>query len=297
MRFLALLLTLASLAVATPAHAQGVTVRFTTTPAGGNYAPRNVVVVWIEDGTGTFVKTIGRWANQRKQYLLDWVAKAGANDADAVTSATRMDHLTTIQAVWNLQNKQGVVVPDGTYTIRMELADADTSTAANNHEGTFTFVKGPNPQVQTALSNGGFNNVNISYAAQAACGNGVIDPGETCDPVASCPASCASSGDACMPNVLVGAASSCTAQCQMQLVTACHDNDGCCPPGCTGTTDSDCPGGSNANPATGSGGTDGVVEGGCATSSSSTGPASSLVAFVIAGLIFARHRRTSDRAA
>src|SRR3954469_16780279 len=110
-------------ALAIPAAAQGVTARFQTTPAGGPYAPRNVVAVWVEDSGGNFVKTIGRWAAQRKQYLLQWTAKAGPNDADAVTGATRGDHLNFIQATWNLQNKQNVVVPDGTYTIRMELAD------------------------------------------------------------------------------------------------------------------------------------------------------------------------------
>ena len=102
--------------VAPSARAQGVTVKFMTTPAGGPYAPRNVTVVWIEDSAGNFVKTIGRWANQRKQYLVAWVAKAGPNDADAVTSATRGDHLNTIQAIWNLQDRNGTVVPDGTYT-------------------------------------------------------------------------------------------------------------------------------------------------------------------------------------
>ena len=177
--------------------------KFQTTPAGGPYAPRNVVAVWVEDSGGNFVKTIGRWAMQRKQYLLQWTAKAGANDADAVTSATRGDHLNFIQAIWNLQNKQNVVVPDGTYTIRMELADSD---GGNTNEGTFTFVKSANPQVQTNLSNGGFINATISYAAAAACGNNVVDPGETCD--GGCPTSCAASADACAPNVLVGTAPS-----------------------------------------------------------------------------------------
>jgi hypothetical protein len=248
-------------ALAVPAQAQGVTAKFTTTPAGGPYAPRNVVAVWVEDGSGAFVKTIGRWAAQRKQYLLQWTAKAGANDADAVTGATRQDHTQMIQAVWNLQNKQNVVVPDGTYTIRMELADSDGGTT---NEGTFTFVKGPNPQVQANLANGGFNNVTISYAAAASCGNNVLDPGETCDPAASCPTSCVDSGDACAPNVLVGTAATCTAQCQVQLVTACHDGDGCCPQGCTAANDNDCgPNGGSAGG--GNGNSDNAVLGGCST--------------------------------
>jgi len=268
-------------ALAVPASAQGVTAKFTTTPAGGPYAPRNVVAVWIQDGGGNFVKTIGRWAAQRKQYLLQWTAKAGPNDADAVTGATRPDHTQMIQAVWNLTDRQGTVVPDGTYTIRMELADSDGGTT---NEGTFTFVKGPNPQVQSNLANGGFNNVTISYAAAAACGNSVLDPGETCDPAASCPTSCADSGDACAPNVLVGTAATCTAQCQVQLVTACKDSDGCCPQGCTTANDNDCGGGGGGGG--GGGNPDNGVTGGCSTT-----PSGSLVVLLAAGLLVVTRRK------
>jgi uncharacterized protein (TIGR03382 family) len=239
-----------------------------------------VVAVWVEDGGGNFVKTIGRWAGQRKANLLQWTAKAGANDADAVTSATRGDHLNTIQAIWNLQDKQGAVVPDGTYTIRMELADSNGGTT---HEGTFTFVKSPNPQVQTALTNGGFTNVSISYAAQAACGNSVVDPGETCDPPGSCPTSCVASADACSPNVLVGTAAACTAQCEQQLITGCVNDDGCCPQGCTTATDSDCGGGGGGG---NSAADDNNVIGGC-----STAPPGSLLVLFGAGLVLVMRKR------
>ncbi|CAN5634145.1 hypothetical protein BH11MYX1_BH11MYX1_03100 [soil metagenome] len=287
MRFVVAILIALGVLVPGPVHAQSVTAKFLTTPPGGNYAPRNVTVVWVEDSGGTFVKTIARWANQRKQYLISWVAKAGPNDADAVTSATRQDHTLQIMAIWDLKDKNGNVIPDGTYTIRMETADADVTTASMNHQGTFTFVKGPTPQVQSNLSNGGFAVASITYSTAAACGNSILDPGETCDPPGSCPTSCVDSGDACSPNVLVGLASSCTAQCQQQLVTACHDNDGCCPVGCTGATDSDCPGGSNADgAATGSDSTN-AVQGGCSTT-----PGSSWLVFaVVAGALVLRRRK------
>ncbi len=290
MRFVVGLLIALSFTVATPARAQSVTAKFLTTPPGGNYAPRNVTVVWVETSTGTFVKTIARWANQRKQYLLDWVAKAGANDVDAVTSATRQDHTQQIMAIWDLKDKNGVLIPDGTYTIRMETADADVSTAASNHEGTFTFIKGAAPQVQANLSNGGFNSVTITYTTAAACGNSILDPGETCDPPGSCPASCTPSADACSPNVLVGVAASCTAQCQTQLITACHDDDGCCPLGCDGTSDSDCPGGSNAGGGAATSGDDdpNAVQGGCSTS----GHGSVLALAGIAALVIRRRNRS-----
>ena len=37
-----------------------------TSAAGGNYAPRNIVAVWVEDSNGVFVKTLLAYANTYK---------------------------------------------------------------------------------------------------------------------------------------------------------------------------------------------------------------------------------------
>ncbi len=134
----------------------------TTTTKGGLYAPANVVAVWIEDSTGTFVKTIDRWSQVRTNYLLAWTAKAGIGDTDAVSGATRIDHATPLDITWKLKVNQ-VEVPDGTYTIRMESTETNSISQADNNEGTFTFVKGPQAQSQTALASGGFTNVSIEF--------------------------------------------------------------------------------------------------------------------------------------
>jgi hypothetical protein len=262
------------------ASAQGVSATFTTTPAGGNYAPKNIVAVWIEDGAGTFQKTIGRWAATRKQYLLSWNQKAGTNDVDAISGATRANHNGTLTVTWDLKNKGGTVVADGTYTIRMELADSNATSTGQLHEGTFTFVKGTAPQMQSGLSNGGFTGVSITYSPSAACNNGVVDPGESCDPPGSCPTTCAAATDACMPNVLVGDAATCTAACQVQAITACNPDDGCCPAGCDPATDADCamsPGTDNND-----------INGGCAA----TGSGTWLLATLLAFLCVCRRRRS-----
>jgi len=153
------------------AEAGALTATFTTSPNGGNFAPKNVVAVWVEGPGGVFEKTIGQWDAVRGSNLVAWVGKAGPNDADAVSGATRASHATPLTVTWNLLNKAGTAVPDGTYTLRMEMADSNTATAANNHEGTFTFVIGPTAQAQTALTNGGFTNVSINF-----------DPGATPPP-------------------------------------------------------------------------------------------------------------------
>ena len=259
-RWISLAVVLLVAGVASRAQASGtVTITFTTTPVGGQYAPRNVVAVWIQSPGGTFVKTIGRWANVRKQHLVAWTTAAGPNDADAVSGATRLNHTTPLTVTWNLLDKAAATVPDGTYTIRMELTDLNANTAAQNNQGTFTFVKGPQAQVQTGLTNGGFTNVSINFdpvAVGGTCNNGVVDTGEACDPgvAGSCPTECVASADRCMPNVLVGTPATCDAACRVEAVTACAAGDGCCPDGCDETTDADCAAGAGVD-----------VTGGCET--------------------------------
>jgi len=69
------------------------------------------------------------------------------------------------------------------------------------------------------------------------CGNGQLDPGETCD--GDCPASCADALT-CTSDVLVGTPGTCDVACQ-HAGTGCVGGDACCSPGCDSTTDSDCP--------------------------------------------------------
>ena len=69
------------------------------------------------------------------------------------------------------------------------------------------------------------------------CGDGVVDPGERCD--GDCPTSC-SGPDMCSVYRLEGDAASCNVRCVSDPV-ACMSDDGCCPAGCTGVVDSDCP--------------------------------------------------------
>jgi len=72
----------------------------------------------------------------------------------------------------------------------------------------------------------------------AGCGNGMIDPGETCDPVASCKSECPQIG--CQLFTLMGA-NTCQAACVAAgMQTMCVNGDGCCPTGCTTANDTDC---------------------------------------------------------
>jgi parallel beta-helix repeat protein len=71
------------------------------------------------------------------------------------------------------------------------------------------------------------------------CGNGVVDPGELCDPLLDCPHSCPQN-DGCRIPRMVGHPWSCDSVCEDEPITACADGDECCPEGCTLDTDDDC---------------------------------------------------------
>ncbi len=83
-------------------------------------------------------------------------------------------------------------------------------------------------------TNNGTNNVATNNAVN--CGNGTLDPGETCD--GDCP-TCDDS-DPCTQDVVAGAAETCNIVCTTTAVTACVDGDMCCPEGCASDTDQDC---------------------------------------------------------
>ncbi len=203
------------------------------------------MVAWVETAGGQFIKTLGRWAGVRKTSLTGWIGKAGGNDIDAISGATRDNHTLQLQVKWNLRDRVGAVQPDGNYVIRIESADANPGGARN--QGQFTVVKGPtNGNQGTNLTNGGFTGVSVDFnGATQSCGDGYVDSGETCDParVDSCPTVCPPSTIMCFQSVVVGDPAVCQAVCVQQMISACADDDGCCPSGCDGTTDSDCPGG------------------------------------------------------
>ena len=279
----ALLACVAPFVGATDASADSLKVTVTTTPKGARYAPKNVVAIWVESADGKFQKTIQRWGSRRISHLVGWRAKAGTTDADAVSGATRGSHATPLTMTWDLKNKAGTLVPDGMYTIRMELADGDSVTATQNNQGSFTFNKNGTSSMTTGGSNGGFTNVAIAYTAgnvTAVCNNGTLDAGEICD--GNCPTSCAAPTDTCSTVKLVGSAATCNAICEETIViSACKDDDGCCGEGCNMDTDSDCDNGGTGN--TGGSG------GGCATSAPSS--AWFMVAFGAIMLAARRRRR------
>lgn len=133
----------------------------TTVPS---YKPENIVAMWIEDNSGKFTKTLLALAGERKQYLKGWktvtsIAKTMYNSIDAITGATQTSHGTRT-CTWNGKNYLQVLVVDGTYTLKMELADNDGEV---QNLATFTFTKGPTPQTTKPVTTKGFSNISIEW--------------------------------------------------------------------------------------------------------------------------------------
>jgi len=136
-----------------------------TSSAGGNYSPRNIVAIWIEDNSGKFVKTLLAYANNRKTHLNTWEASttsAGSafNSVDAKTGATQSTHATRT-CTWNGTDYTGKLVSDGDYKVRMELTDKN----ATGNSATFTFTKGPNTQKLSPASVPSFSSISINWTS------------------------------------------------------------------------------------------------------------------------------------
>lgn len=146
------------------AQTQGtLTVTTTTSSTGGEYAPSNIVAVWVVNSNGQFVKTLLRYANARIQYLTNWNASTSTrNVVDAITGSTQNSHASRT-STWNGTNVSGVVVADGVYTLKMELTDKNST----GNLGTFTFTKGPAAQTLTPANVPSFSNISIRWVPSA----------------------------------------------------------------------------------------------------------------------------------
>jgi hypothetical protein len=85
--------------------------------------------------------------------------------------------------------------------------------------------------------NGGQGGTSTGTGGGEACGNGVIDAGETCD--GDCPSTCFD-GNKCTIDGQTGDAATCDVACTF-TAAGCGGDDGCCPPTCQDFQDPDCP--------------------------------------------------------
>ena len=142
----------------------------------------------------------------------------------------------------------------GEVTIEVRAVDAAGMAVATGHKGPITVRAGARQVEDVRLDCGG-----DACAADGGvgpgpdggvspgnprCGNGRVDPMETCDIAiargdpGACPPSDCSDGVACTKDVVIGSA--CTARCEHEEMVALIPGDGCCPANANRMDDPDC---------------------------------------------------------
>jgi len=139
-------------------------VSFSSSHAGGNYKPKNIVAVWVETSEGAFVKTLLAYANKRKTHLNTWQASTKAagseyNTVDAITGATKNSHATR-SCSWDGMDFNGNSMPDGDYKLWMELTDKNST----GNYSSFDFSKGPDQQQLNPSDEPSFGSLAITWS-------------------------------------------------------------------------------------------------------------------------------------
>ncbi len=133
-----------------------------TVTQNGNYAPRHVLAIWVEDIDG-FVKTRKAMANQRIQYLYTWKASSNYNVVDAITGSTLTSHQTHT-VTWDCTDVDGEIVPDGDYVIWVEF----TEKHAQGPLFSLNFTKGPDPISVTPPDETYFKDIEFEFTPYVA---------------------------------------------------------------------------------------------------------------------------------
>ncbi len=128
-----------------------------TVSAGGPYAPKHVLAIWVEQG-GDFVKTRKAMANQRKQYLYTWKNASSYNVVDAITGSTLTYHQTHTVS-WDCTDLDGNILPDGEYDVYTEFTDKH----AQGPLYLISFTKGPDAVSLTPADETYFKDIELEF--------------------------------------------------------------------------------------------------------------------------------------
>lgn len=167
------------------AQTQGtLSLTFTQTPHTAYTGNKNVMAVWIQTSTGTFVKTRKRNAGGgTSDHLPIWAVNSGGNanncmsgacnTVGATTGAT-LNSFGTISVSWDGTDASGNLVADGTYKITVESCWNHGNTAKASRS--YTFTKGPNADVQTPTDDANFTGISLAWNPSGAGVNEVTEP-------------------------------------------------------------------------------------------------------------------------
>ena len=152
------------------------TVLFTvkTVTYNGTYKPRHVLAIWITNSANQYVTTLklngslnGTIHDQYRNKLFIWKSYVPTlatppSTADCITGATLTAH-TTHTVKWNGKDAAGISVPDGLYTLWIEINE--TNDSINGKSTSIQFNKGAVDQHLTPANISCFQNLDLKYFA------------------------------------------------------------------------------------------------------------------------------------
>jgi hypothetical protein len=150
------------------------TLTASTSTCAGRYAPSHVAAIWVEDSQGLFVRSLNIYASIRLIHLRNFRAISGVTangtTVDGYAGATRDSFgpiyakagTTTIDS-WDLKNKAGVLVPNGSYFVKFEMVCQNTSTAQPIVMTSVPISIDGTSKVVTGTSGAGFTNIRLEF--------------------------------------------------------------------------------------------------------------------------------------
>ncbi len=128
-----------------------------TVTVNGNFSPKHVLAIWVEDSNG-FVLSRKLRAVKRKEYLYTWNTQSGGNVVDAVTGETLLSHQTHTVS-WDCKDVNGNLVPDGQYTVYVEFTEAHEQGPLKG----IVFTKGSEPVSLAPVDDANFKDLALSF--------------------------------------------------------------------------------------------------------------------------------------
>lgn len=140
------------------------TLAFTINPVShtGSYGAKHVVAMWIENASGTFIKTKLKYCSSKNyDHLGTWTSKSSQNTVDATSGATLTSY-NPLSFSWDGTNVSNTNVADGEYKIWIELA-WDKSLTSGKTVTSYSFTKGTNVSHLTPTNTSLFTDVTIDW--------------------------------------------------------------------------------------------------------------------------------------
>jgi hypothetical protein len=144
------------------------TLTFTINPVAhsSSYGAKHVVAIWIENNTGTFIKTkLRNSSGSTIDHLGTWTTKSKSNVVDATTGATLTSY-NALTVQWDGTDVSKAIVTDGDYKVWIEMAWGNNKTTEKTFTS-FTFTKGTSATHVAPANTALFTNIALDWVPVA----------------------------------------------------------------------------------------------------------------------------------